>query len=61
VGTDEYSADVRAIQALIARQFGSLSWAPDKPADWEAFAADFHPDAALDRQSARRSKPLSNG
>jgi ketosteroid isomerase-like protein len=47
VGTDEHSDDVRAIQALIARQFASLSWSPGKPADWEAFAADFYPDAAL--------------
>jgi ketosteroid isomerase-like protein len=47
VGTDESSADIRAIQALIARQFASLSWAPGEPANWEAFAADFHPDAAL--------------
>jgi ketosteroid isomerase-like protein len=47
VGTDEHSDDVRAIQALIARQFASVSWARGKPADWEAFAADFYPDAAL--------------
>jgi ketosteroid isomerase-like protein len=46
-GADEHSTDVRTIQALIARQFGSLSWVPGKLADWEAFAADFHPDAAL--------------
>jgi ketosteroid isomerase-like protein len=47
VGTDEHSDDVRAIQALIARQFASVGWARDKPADWEAFAADFYPEAAL--------------
>jgi ketosteroid isomerase-like protein len=47
VGTDEHSDDVRAIQALIARQFASLGWSAGKPADWAAFAADFYPDAAL--------------
>jgi ketosteroid isomerase-like protein len=47
VGTDDYSADVRAIEALIARQFGSLGWAPGTSAAWETFAADFYPDAAL--------------
>jgi ketosteroid isomerase-like protein len=47
VSTDAHRADVVAIEALIARQFASLSWAPGKPADWEAFAADFYPDAAL--------------
>ena len=47
MGTDEYRADVAAIQALIARQFGSLCWAPGKQAAWEVFAADFHPDASL--------------
>ena len=44
---DEHSEDLRAIQALIARQFGSLSWSPGKSADWEVFATDFYPDAAL--------------
>jgi ketosteroid isomerase-like protein len=47
MGTDEYRADVEAVQALIARQFGSLCWTPGKQAAWEAFAADFHPDASL--------------
>jgi hypothetical protein len=47
MATETYSCDVLAIEALVARQFGSISWAPGKPADWEAFAADFHPDAAL--------------
>ena len=46
--TDEqHDGDVRAIQSLIARQFASLSWAPGAPADWEAFAADFLPEAPL--------------
>jgi hypothetical protein len=39
--------DIRAIERLIARQFASLSWAPGKPADWDAFAADFLPGASL--------------
>jgi ketosteroid isomerase-like protein len=47
MASDAYSADVHAIQALIARQFGSLSWAPGTPAAWEVFAADFYLDAAL--------------
>ena len=45
--TDEHSGDVRAIEALIARQFDSLGWAPGTPADWGAFAADFLPCAPL--------------
>ncbi len=45
--TDKHGDDVRAIQALIARQFASLSWAPGASADWDAFAADFFPEASL--------------
>ena len=45
--TDEHSDDVRAIEALIARQFASLSWAPGTSADWDGFAADFFPEASL--------------
>ena len=45
--TDEGSDDVRAIEALIARQFASLSWAPGTSADWDGFAADFFPEASL--------------
>ena len=44
---DEHLADVEAIQALIARQFGSLSWTPETSADWNAFATDFFPEASL--------------
>lgn len=44
---DDRSADARAIEQLIARQFASVSWAPGRPADWQAFVADFHPDARL--------------
>jgi len=45
--TDDRSEDVRAIEALIARQFASLNWAPGTSADWDAFAADFFPEASL--------------
>lgn len=48
-------ADRQAIEAAIARQFESLNWAPGAPANWAAFAADFHPDAAL-YPSARPAK-----
>ena len=43
----EDSEDRRAIEALIRRQFASLGWSPGRSADWEAFAADFFPDASL--------------
>lgn len=39
--------DERAIEALVRRQFESLQWAPGRAADWDGFAADFHPRAAL--------------
>ena len=45
--TDDHEDDLRAIEALVARQFASLSWAPGESADWAAFAADFLPDASL--------------
>jgi ketosteroid isomerase-like protein len=45
--THEHGDDVRAIEAVIARQFGSLNWNPGTEGDWKTFAADFHPDAAL--------------
>lgn len=44
---DHTDDDVRAIRALIARQFESLNWAPGAPADLAMFAADFLPGAAL--------------
>ena len=40
---DDRSADARAIEQLIARQFASVSWAPGRPADWQAFVADLPP------------------
>jgi hypothetical protein len=39
--------DRRAIEAIIERQFGSLNWLPGRSADWQAFTADFFPDASL--------------
>jgi hypothetical protein len=39
--------EIRAIEALIRRQFASLAWAPGRPADWEGFAADFLDGAVL--------------
>jgi hypothetical protein len=39
--------DVQAIKTIIARQFASLSWTPRTSADWDRFAADFFPEAAL--------------
>jgi hypothetical protein len=41
------SDDEVEICALIERQFASLSWTPQSPADWDGFAADFLPDAKL--------------
>jgi len=45
--TDDQTDDIRAIQALVARQFASLNWAPGTEADWAGFVADFLPEAAL--------------
>jgi len=52
--------DVAAIEALIRRQFASISWTPASPADWDAFTADFLPDASL-FPSARPAKRQSLG
>jgi ketosteroid isomerase-like protein len=43
----QHREDVQAIEAIIARQFGSLNWNSGTEGDWETFAADFHPAAAL--------------
>jgi ketosteroid isomerase-like protein len=48
--------DTAAIRALVARQFASLSWSETTSGDWEAFAADFHPDATL-WPAARPAQP----
>jgi Domain of unknown function (DUF4440) len=47
MGADEHRDDVQAIEAVIARQFASLSWTPGTSADWDGFAADFFPEASL--------------
>lgn len=39
--------DVRAIKAIIDRQFRSLEWSKDRDGDWATFARDFLPDAVL--------------
>src|SRR5215210_2212474 len=44
---DTHRDDVQAIEAVIARQFASLSWTPETSADWDGFAADFFPAASL--------------
>jgi len=47
MSTLDDSDDIRAIGAIIARQFGAMNWSPDAPPDWGAFAADFLPGAHL--------------
>jgi hypothetical protein len=39
--------DHKAIEAIIARQFESLTWTPGRPADWDTFIADFLPGGSL--------------
>ncbi len=45
--TNDGDGDIQAIKAVIARQFGSLNWTAETSADWDAFRADFLPDASL--------------
>lgn len=59
--TEEHRDDVRAIEALIARQFASLNWMPGTSADWDAFAADFSPDASLYPCGAAGAAPNGRG
>jgi Domain of unknown function (DUF4440) len=40
-------SDIAAIRAVIAAQFASLTWSPEKPADWDAFRATFFPDTTF--------------
>jgi len=47
--------DQKAIEAIVARQFGSLNWTPDKPCEWNDFIADFLAGALL-YPSARPAK-----
>jgi Putative lumazine-binding len=43
----DQAKDIAAIQAVIERQFASLSWRSGTSGDWDAFTADFLPDATL--------------
>lgn len=52
------STDEDAIRAIVARQFASLGWTPERPADWDGFVGDFRPDAML-WPSARPAAPQS--
>lgn len=57
---DDDRKDVQAIEALIARQFSSLSWTFGGTGDWDTFAADFFAEAALypaARPAKRQSVP----
>jgi hypothetical protein len=44
---DHHRDDIRAVKALIARQFASLTWSAGTSGDWDGFAADFFPGASL--------------
>jgi hypothetical protein len=44
---DDQERDRQAIEALISRQFASLSWSRGSAGDWATFAADFLPSATL--------------
>lgn len=57
---EDQAADIRAIEALIIRQFQTLSWNAERPGDWEGFAADFVSGAPL-YASARPAKAQSVG
>ena len=39
--------DVRAIEAIIDRQFRSLEWSKGRDGDWATFTGDFYTDATL--------------
>lgn len=52
--------DIQAIEAVIARQFGSLNWGANASADWTGFAGDFFPDASL-YPAARPAKAQTVG
>ena len=41
MGLGDQDDDVKAISAIISRQFASLNWTDRASADWQAFAADF--------------------
>lgn len=45
--TQSQNTDQQAIEKVIERQFGSLSWTPGESADWDTFMSDFLADAPL--------------
>lgn len=47
MNADNHSDDIRAIEAIIVRQFGSLNWGAEDSAKWDEFADDFFPGASL--------------
>jgi hypothetical protein len=47
MASNNHGDDIRAIEAVISRQFSSLSWASGATADWQVFTADFLPSALL--------------
>jgi len=55
---DQQSDDVVAIRAIIARQFESMNWTGNTPADWDCFAGDFLDGATL-FPAARPAAPQS--
>lgn len=52
--------DVRAIEAIIDRQFRSLQWSKGHDGDWATFASGFYADATL-YPAARPARPQSVG
>ena len=56
IALTDTEADVRAIKAIIERQFSALSWLEGSCGDWETFAADFVEGATL-FPAARPVKP----
>lgn len=45
--SNESDEDIRAIELVIARQFGSVSWSAEEESDWATFQGDFLPGATL--------------
>lgn len=45
--TEAMKDEFAAIRAVIARQFDSIGWTAERPADWATFADDFLPEATL--------------
>jgi hypothetical protein len=50
--------DISAIRELIRTQARRLSWAENRPADWDGFRSGFHPAAHM-IASARPARPQS--